>query len=182
MPLKFGQIRQIAFVTRDLARSIDFYHRQLGIGPWFTTDRAALPECRYRGEPCSMHLAVGLANWGPLQIELMQQMDDSPSIFRDWMSRPFTRELQQHVAHWPEDYEGALSRALAAGFNVEQDGVTPWGPFSYLIHPDNPDQVIEFTEATPERVSFNAAIAAAAENWDGSDPVRPFSAAPTSGG
>jgi hypothetical protein len=177
MQVTFGPIRQIAFVTRDMGRSMDFYTRNLGIGPWFSTRRAVFKQCRYRGEACQMQLAAALAAWGPIQIELVQQLDDSPSIFNDWMRRPFEREIQQHVAYWTTDYDGALSLAHARGFVVEQDGETPWGRFAYLLHPDNPDQVIEFTDATSQRQTFNAAIAAAALNWDGSDPIRPFSAA-----
>jgi hypothetical protein len=36
----FGPIRQIAFVTRHMERSMEFYTRDLGIGPWFSTNRA----------------------------------------------------------------------------------------------------------------------------------------------
>jgi hypothetical protein len=93
------------------------------------------------------------------------------------MTRPFERELQHHVTMWPVDYDGRLGQALAAGYQVEQDGQTHRGRFVYLRHPANADQIVEFTEATPARQAFNAAIEAAGRGWDGSDPVRPFSAA-----
>ena len=174
MSLFFGPVRQIAFVTRDMRASMDFYSREMGVGPWFTTDRAIVSDLRYRGAPCTAHYSAALASWGPIQIEFIQQHDDSPSVFRDWMRRPFARELQQHVCHWADDYDGTIARARARGFVVEQEGVTPWGPFAYLLHPDNPDQLLELLATTPRRLAFNGAIAAAAVDWDGQAPIRTF--------
>lgn len=174
MSLFTGPVRQIAFVTRDIRASMEFYTRELGVGPWFTTEVTEAPGLRYHGAPCTAHFSAALAAWGAIQIEFIQQHDDSPSVFRDWMRRPFARELQQHVCHWAEDYDGTIARAQARGFVVEQDGVTPWGPFAYLLHPDNPDQLFELLAITPRRLAFNRAIAAAAVDWDGRVPIRPF--------
>ena len=83
--------------------------------------------------------------------------------------------LMANALHFIRDQPAML--ALAAGYLPLQDGETQRGRFVYLRHPASPDQIVEFTEATPARRAFNEAIERAGRGWDGSDPVRPFSAA-----
>jgi hypothetical protein len=172
----FGEITQVGFVTRDIRASMNFYVDQLGIGPWFIADRVVSTH-NYRGTPQTFVLSVAMAASGGLQLELMQQHDDVPSMYHDWMLRPFARELQQHICFWPDDYDAKLVRAHELGYGVVQDGATARGRFVYLAHPRDPDQVVEITEQTPARRAFNAAIARAAVGWTGEDRIRPFSAA-----
>lgn len=176
MSALFGPITQVAFVTRDIHATMDFYVNQLGIGPWFMADRA-VNRHRYRGRECEFTMSVAMADAGGLQLELMQTHDEVPTMYLDWMKRPFERELQQHICFWPLDYDARVEKALKAGYEVVQDGATARGRFIYFTHPRDPDQVVEFTEPTPARQAFNAAIARAAKDWDGKEPVRPFSAA-----
>jgi hypothetical protein len=40
----------------------------------------------YRGEPCAVTLSLALVNSGELQIELIHQTDDTPSIFTEFLN------------------------------------------------------------------------------------------------
>jgi len=175
--LRPGKIRQVAFVTRDIHASMASWTERLGIGPWFYADGSPIDGSYYRGAPCPLRLGAALAASGDMQFELVQPLCDTPSMYRDWMARPFERELQQHVAVWPQDYDGDLAAALTDGYVAEQGGTTPWGRFVYLLHPKQPDMALEMSELTPGRRAFYDGIARAAEGWDGRDPVRPFAAA-----
>lgn len=174
MPARFGPVAQIAFVTRDIEGQMRFYASRMGIGPWFYTERSPMESVRYRGRPVSVHLSVGVAFSGGIQIELLQQRDDGASVYRDWMTRPFERQLQHHIAMWPVDFGAKMDLARAAGYEVVQEGGNARGGFAFLLHPENPDGLIEFTEATPGRIAYREAAARAAREWDGRDPVRPF--------
>ena len=44
-----GKIAQVAFMTRDIAASIDHFVDHLGIGPWFMIEGGRFSETRYRG-------------------------------------------------------------------------------------------------------------------------------------
>ena len=175
--LKPGKIRQVAYVTRDIHASMASWTERLGIGPWFYAEGSPIAGSYYRGAPCPLTLGTALAASGDMQFELVQPLCDTPSMYRDWMARPFAHELQQHVAVWPTDYDGLLAAAQADGYAPEQGGTTPWGRFVYLLHPGQPDLALEMSELTPQRGAFYAAIARAAQDWDGRDPVRPFAAA-----
>ncbi len=173
MPARFGPITQVAYVTRDFRASLDFKIRCMGVGPWFVQERA-IHTHNYRGEAVQFSMSVGLANSGGLQLEIMEQHDDAPTIYSAAMQRSFVRDVQHHICMWPEAYDEKLADALAHGYRAEQDGGNHRGRFIYLSHPAHPEHMIEFTEATPGRRAFNGAIAAAAQNWDGRDPIRTF--------
>lgn len=170
----WGPVRQVAYVTRDMQRSLSHYVEALGVGPWFSTEQAVIDRCRYRGAPCAMNLTAALAYWGSIQVELLQQNNDAPSVFLDWGAGSQAREIHHHVAYWVDDYTEAIKSAERRGFSVVQDGLSAWGPFAYLLHPDAPHGFIEFTASTPERRAFQAAIAAAAADWRGERPYRSF--------
>lgn len=172
MPRSFGQISQIAFMTRDIRASIDHFARHLGIGPWFMIEGGSFSACRYRGEPSAVRLTTAFAHARGMEFELMQLDNDAPSMWRDALQKRFARESFHHWCIWPDDYDGALAAALADGYAVYQDGATSRGRFVYLAHPQATDDILELTERTPERRAFQDLVAKAGLDWDGRDPIR----------
>ena len=71
-----GPIRQIGYVVTDLDRAIASWV-ELGVGPWLVI-RGLPMRALYRGEPCETTLSLALSNSGELQVELIQQQDDTP--------------------------------------------------------------------------------------------------------
>lgn len=168
----FGDIRQAGYVTRDLRRSLDFMVEKVGIGPWFVAERVAFKECAYRGQPTELELSIALANSGSLQIELIEQIGNTPSIYTEWLARFPEDEVLQHYSSWPTDYDAVCERAKALGHVAIQEGRTARGPFVYFEHAANPAFIYEVTEYTTARRRVFEQIAEAARDWDGADPVR----------
>ncbi|MCI4676806.1 VOC family protein [Candidatus Mycolicibacterium alkanivorans] len=75
-------IRQIGYIVSDFEQTIDG-RVQLGVGPWCVMRGIAM-SCLYRGEPCSVTLTIGFANSGDLQLEVIHQDDDTPSIYPEF--------------------------------------------------------------------------------------------------
>ena len=117
-----------------------------------------------------MHASIAIVNSGRAQIELIQQRNDAPSMYRDFIASG--REGLQHVSTWPEDYDAVLKRAAAAGFRIGQSGETNRGPFVYYETETHPGTVMEVAAYTPTRRRQFEAIEAAGRTWDGRDPVR----------
>jgi len=65
-------------------------------------------------------MRVALANAGDLQIKLIEQTNDSPSMYRDFLSAG--NEGLQHVAYWSLDFEDDLQRAHDLGWEIGQQG------------------------------------------------------------
>ena len=76
-----GPVRQIGYVVTDLDQAIAGW-LELGVGPWFVLRGLPL-RADYRGEPCETTLSLASANSGEMQIELIRQMDTTPSIFTE---------------------------------------------------------------------------------------------------
>ena len=76
----FGQVRQNGYVVPDIAEAMDHWSRVLGVGPFFYFERVPIEQFRYRGELSPLQVSIALSNSGPLQIELIEQRNDAPSI------------------------------------------------------------------------------------------------------
>lgn len=167
-----GVIGQIAFVTHDLERSMDHFARHLGIGPWFYEPRLTFVEASYMGEPTAMEIAVGIANNGTMQYELIQQLNQHPSIYREMLAANPGQETFNHACIWAEAYEAKLMEAEARGFVIVQSMISGLGAAAYLINPAIPQIAFEIVEANAMRNRLRANVAAAAVNWDGRDSMR----------
>ena len=82
---RFGPIRQVGYVVRDLRKAIDHWVQVADVGPWFLAENLAYEGFAYRGVPGQLKLSVALANSGSLQLELIQPLDQAPSMFREFL-------------------------------------------------------------------------------------------------
>ncbi len=170
MSQRFGEIRQMGYVVRDIEAAMKHWIETLGVGPWYYVEHIPFQDFRYHGEPSDPDVSIAIANSGRIQVELIQQRNDAPSMYRDFIAAG--REGLQHVCSFPEDYDDVLARALADGIEVAQSGSTPRGAFVYLATEAFPGTVMEMADYTSTRRRQFAAIEQAAVDWDGRDPVR----------
>ena len=167
----FGEFRQVGVVVRDIEAAIKHWVEVCGVGPWFYTDRLAVTEFSYRGQRHdNVHLSIALANSGDVQVELIQQRCDTPTMYRDFLRAG--HEGMQHWSSWPADYDARLAWALARGYTIGQQGDSARGRFVYLWNEGHPGTVIEMADLTPARDRIFRGIREAAQGWDGRDPVR----------
>ena len=168
----FGDVRQNGYVVRDIQAALAHWTEVLGVGPFWLFDEAPVEEFRYRGEPSDLVASIALAQSGPLQIELIQQRNDAPSMYRDFLAAG--HEGLQHIAYWTEDFDRDLGRILGLGHEVGQAGQVggPEGRFVYLATEAHPGTVVELSEISGPKGAFFRHIAEAARDWDGSDPIR----------
>lgn len=170
MSLLFGEIRQLGYVVRDIDKALRHWTEVLRVGPFFYVERLPVTNFRYKGQPSDVHASIAIGNSFGTQIELIQQRNDAPSMYRDFIGAG--HEGVQHVSTWPEDYDGVVARAQAAGFVIGQSGESNRGPFAYFESDGHLGSVMEIAAYTPTRRRQFEAIEAAARIWDGRDPVR----------
>jgi hypothetical protein len=168
----FGAIRQNGYVVRDIRAAMEHWVRVLGVGPWFYFERVKVDSFRYRGEPSDVEMSIALANSGALQIELIQQRNDAPSLYRDFLDAG--REGLQHVAFWTEQYQESYDRALSLGYQVGHEGCIGGerGRFAYFDTEFHPGTVLELSDVSGPKGAFFEAVRRAALDWDGSQPIR----------
>ncbi len=168
----FGPVMQNGFVVEDLEAAIDHWARVMHVGPFFLFERIEFAECWYRDRPATdMNLAVAIAYWGSVQIELIQQRNAVPSIYTDF--RAARGAGLQHMGVISHSVERDLQRLALQGIRPVQHGRTAGGMrFAYVATDHHPGGMVELIEAGPQGLSFFARMQAAAEKWDGTQPVR----------
>jgi glyoxalase/bleomycin resistance protein/dioxygenase superfamily protein len=164
-----GPIRQIGYVVTDLDQAMASWV-ELGVGPWFVL-RGLPMAASYRGEPCETSLSVAWSNSGEMQIELIAQLDDTPSIFTEFLA---ARGPGYHqLAYWATDFESTMRDVEKAGWPVVWSGGEGLGVrFAYVEPPDSPAAVIEISELTEATAANAMFMHDAAAEWDGTNPVR----------
>jgi hypothetical protein len=167
----FGDIRQIGYIVPDIHASMDQWVKH-GVGPWFFIEKVTTDYFRYRGEDSGMQMSVALANSGDIQIELIQQLNDAPSGYRDFLDAG--HQGAQHVAYWTTDFQGLYDRAIEAGYSVLHEGSIggAQGRFAYLDTEFDQGTVIEISDISGPKGQMFDYIRDVAANWDGTDPIR----------
>jgi hypothetical protein len=168
----FGAITQNGYVVHDIHAAMDHWVNVMGVGPWFYFEKVTVDYFRHRGRDADPDLSIALANSGDLQIELIQQRNDAPSMYREFLAAG--REGLQHVAYWPQDYQAVYDRALALGYRVGQEGQIggEQGRFCYFDTESHPGTVIELSDVSGPKGAFFALVKQASVDWDGSTPIR----------
>ncbi|MER7684445.1 VOC family protein [Streptomyces sp. NPDC097610] len=166
-----GAIRQVGYVVRDLDRALDDW-LSLGVGPWYVM-RGMSVHVLYRGQPCTITVSIALGNSGDLQVELLQQDDETPSIYTEFLASG--REGYQQLAWWVDDLDAAVQAIVGTtGWPVvwSSDDTKSSLRYAYLEPPTGPAHVIEIMERTADTDGFAEMLRAAAAAWDGSQPIR----------
>ncbi len=172
-----GPIMQIAYVPTDFDAAIDYWSKTLGVGPFFMWEHIQVDHLEYRRAPSKLDFSVALSYWGDIQIELIRQDCDAPSIYRDWNSNAL-----HHVQIAVSDYDEAVAACEREGFAMAMEGRgllgNPTFQFAYCdLGTYGPAGFIEFARrpegdnALAERMEK---MQLAVREWDGSDPVRPL--------
>lgn len=173
----FDDIRQIAYVVPDIIKAMDLWTR-MGVGPWFVKENICPTEFVYYGKQSKLpNLSIALANSGNLQIELIQQNNQAPTLYLDSIKLNNDGEVAQHIAFWTKkrfsEWCGRLERS---GFTQGHAGrIGSRGRFAYYIHPDLPSAMIEISESTGGKAEYFENVREASLNWDGTNPIRPVS-------
>jgi methylmalonyl-CoA/ethylmalonyl-CoA epimerase len=168
---KLGDAMQIAYVPANLESALDFWTKTIGAGPFFAIDHVKLDRCRYRGQIAAIDFSIMLGYWGDMQVELVRQHNDAPSIFKDW--RDEGREGLHHVCILVDDMNSARNACEAVGSTVVQEALVPGGgEVIYLDPGGGPGSIIEALKPAPGMREFFKMMRETHRDWDGKDPVR----------
>ena len=164
----FGEVRQNGYVVRDIEAAMRHWTEVMGIGPFFYFEDVPIEDFLYKGEPSNPKASIALANSGSLQIELIQQRNDAPSMYMDFLNAG--HEGMQHMSYWTETFDADLDRLLGLGYTVGQSG---WignkdtGRFVYFATEQHPGTVLEISDITGVKGSFFTHVRDTCAAWDG---------------
>jgi hypothetical protein len=171
-PWPEGEFRffQIGHVVDDLIAAAHRWAVVFGIGPFhvlpISDQQLTMPD----GEVRSLRIQVAAAQAGPVQIELIQQHCDTPSIYRDW-SRGGTSGFHQ-LATVTADYEAKKAHYEQRGLPVAAESLGGRFRVAYIDTSDEFGFYTEIVERTPMFVEQLGLVSKTCATWDGTDPVR----------
>ncbi len=163
-------VRQLAYVVRDLDAALRYWTETLKVGPFFLFEHCALLDQRYCGGPSAVDVSLALGNSGALQIELIYQHNDEPSVYKEFLDAG--RVGVHHFGLMPVDYAAACAQYRALGFEAAFECTVGGAPLTYF---DTVKTLGHYTELWDNSAVFKdlfLMVEDAAKGWDGRDPVR----------
>jgi len=170
----YGGVHQVGYVVKDIEKAMHHWATRLGVGPWFYKEDTGMCEFRYYGKPSEFpKLSIALAQSGDVQIELIQQRNNAPSLYLDTLKN--NGEVAQHIAFATRDeFDLYCAKLVKAGYVEGHAGrMAPnRGRFAYFVHPELPSGMFEVSELSGGKAEYFEKIRVASIGWDGKDPVR----------
>jgi hypothetical protein len=159
---------QIAYVVDDLDAAIDHWTTVVGVGPFFLLDNLQFTNGHYLGQPLDLKMTAAMAFSAGLQIELIKQHDDAPSIFTQ--RRPAGNGIH-HLAALTDNLEASLAHLEARGGRLLQGAEIPAGGRVAYVEIGGNAEILELAELTPTTLGLFELIRDAGERWDGRQKV-----------
>jgi len=160
---------QLGFVVDDLFAAARRWVETFAVGPFHVLPRMDVA-CTYRGADSMVDMQVAVAQAGPVQIELIQQHCDRPSIYRDLFPEGGTGLHQLSTV--TADYDGTKAHYEAVGYELASEIEARGQRVAFFDTVADFGFMVEVTEAVPGFLDQLAAISETCRTWDGADPVR----------
>ncbi|WP_406603502.1 VOC family protein [Nocardia aurantia] len=160
---------QLGHVVDDVVVAAERWVAAFGVGPFHVLP-AVGQRARYGEGEQVIRLQVAVAQAGPVQIELIQQHCETPSIFWEW-SRGGTFAFHQ-IATVTSDYDGKVAGLRKLGYSVVAESLAGSFRVAYVDTAAEFGFYAEIVESTPRFLEQVRATSETCAGWDGSDPVR----------
>ena len=168
-----GNVYQIAYVVSNLHESALQWAKITGAGPFFLFENFEFIEPEHNGQATELAVSIALGFSGGLCLEIIEQHDDRPSIYRDWVAAKGYG--LHHVAILEPDFQQAVTTYQEKGAScVFRAGFGDGTRLAYLDTRATLGCYLEIVEFSDFVRDALGAMREAHESWDGQDPLRPF--------
>jgi Glyoxalase/Bleomycin resistance protein/Dioxygenase superfamily len=161
---------QLAYLVPDVEQAAQEWAANFGAGPFFLRSHIEVHDVVYRGRPGVFDHSSAYGQWGPVMVELVQDHGLADSIGRDMYG--VDESGIHHHAHFVDDLDATVAAFTAQGFTVAMSARSTATEFRFIDTVDALGHFIELYERSSRLVGFYEMVAAAAQDWDGQDPVR----------
>jgi len=168
----YRPIVQIAYIVREVRAAARQWADRVGAGPFFVFDHFELT-ATHDGQPAVLDHSPAFGQWGDVQVELIQLHELEPAPFRAAFGGG--KIGLHHMTWFPDDLDAEGARLEQLGWPCVLDMTGHTGTRA-LFHDARPElgHFIELYVGTPQIRRHYAAVARAAVDWDGDDPVRDY--------
>jgi hypothetical protein len=170
-PWPEGEYRffQLGFVVDDILAAAARWASVYGVGPFHVVP-VYEQHLIYHGAETTITGQVAVAQAGPVQIELIQQHCNRPSIFREW-SRGGRCAFHQLATVTP-DYDGKKAYYEGLGYELAAENRSSRVRVAYFDTVEDFGFYTEVIQQTPGFLANLNKISQTCAAWEGTDPVR----------
>jgi hypothetical protein len=154
---------QIAYPVDDVVAAAHDFSARTGAGPFFVMRHIPLAESRVHGVPAPFDHSSAYGQWGPVMVELVQE--HTPPLVA-------TKSGVHHMAFMVPDLSEAAAYCNAQGWSEVLWATTSTGQHFTFVDAVELGHLVEMYEPSERLLAFYQRVADAANQWDGSDPVR----------
>ena len=169
----FGPMEQMGFVVDNFEEPIKHWTEKLNVGPFFILEHLDLKDVYYHGkngEENKIDFSVALAYSGDMQIELIKQHCDTPSIYNEYVSNK--KNILHHLCTFTKDIENDIKILESQGYKNIQGGKTmDEGTFSYLDIDSDFSPILEIAQLSDGANAMFEMIKNASKDWDGKNAI-----------
>ena len=165
-----GKVVQIAYGVGDVRAAARSLVERIGAGPFFVRHHDLPRTVQHQGERGEFDHSSAYGQWGTIQLELIEVHTAAPRSLADIV----TKTIGIHHMAWFVDSIDAEQRRLAAvGWPEVMRAETASG-FGYAFHDARAQlgHLVEIYRPNESVLRLYSKVAAAAQGWDGADPVR----------
>jgi methylmalonyl-CoA/ethylmalonyl-CoA epimerase len=138
---KMPEVGQVAIVTKDLEKLVDYYSKMFNLGPFvtfeYTPDQAVI-----RGKPASFTFKLAFAPWGKMNLEIIQVVRGEVD-HKEFLQR--TGGGVHHLGFYVDDMQKWIDHFAQKGIPVLMDlqgTVGPRGRRRAVFFETSPGQVL----------------------------------------
>lgn len=169
----FGKAVHAGFVVPDLQQAMQRLLAS-GVGPCYLMSRMRVP-ARYRGARHDVLISAAFAFSGGLQLEYVEQHDDTPSAYREFLERQPDGGLH-HLAYFCDGFDSAFAKARASGtpLRIVQEFIGADGnAYEVYAEPEGAGHPLLLQLMVPSPLStFFDTMEQEAAAWTGDAPIR----------
>lgn len=173
MELRNGRsgVVQVAYLVPDVKSAAVAHSAAFGSGPFFVADHIQLEAAEHRGHPARFDHSSAYGQWGRVMVEFVALHGAEPAGLARGVR--LGGEGLHHLARFVADLDAEADWLERSGFAQVLLARTPSGQRFAFHDGGGLGHLLEIYQPTPGLMDFYARIAAAAEDWDGSDVIRP---------
>ena len=170
---RLGEPHHSAYVVEDIEATVNRLVEQLGAGPFFLIERVPFESVLSRGEQAEFVHDSAFGRCGGAVIELMKTVSLAPERVEKCFSGP--RPRMHHVAYVVPPAEAADLRSSLDERGLSEYLSTELGGPNVTLHDASAvlGHDLEVHADNEALRGFFEMVSARAEDWDGSDPLRP---------
>jgi len=151
-------VNQLGVVVEDVEKASELYSKLYGVGPFVIVD-VARGMVKYYGADTPVQTRCAYAQYGDLQIELIELVSEEPSVYSD-----LGRYGLHHLCVWVDDVDAAVAHMADMGYQVAMEMNNGGMRIVYVDTVADLGYYVEFHNPMPALHDLGKQLR---EGWDG---------------